>query len=609
MSTKEKLNIQGDISIHTENILPIIKKWLYSENEIFIRELVSNAYDACKKRKYIASTTGETVPEAEINIDFNEKEKTITISDNGIGLNAEEVQKYINQIAFSGAEDFIKKYKGKDEKNQVIGHFGLGFYSSFIVSDLVEIKSLSHNKNEKAVHWSCEGSTKFELKESDKKNVGTDIILHVNKESENYLNEAKLSELIKKYANFLPVKIKLKDKQINDDAPLWIKDPKDIKDEEYKEFYQKLLPMQGEPLFWIHLNVDYPFNLQGILYFPKLLHELDANKGKINLFCQQVFVTENAKDIVPEFLTLLQGAIDCPDIPLNVSRSYLQNDPIVKKISSHIVKKIGDKLNELYKKDKASYEKYWNDINPFIKYGVMNDDTFFKKIKDIILFKSSNGYATTLSEYKERNEKDLKEKVLYCQNQESLSTYVEICKAQNLEVLYLEAVIDSHFIQYLESKNPDQKFVSVDSELSELLQDKDKNKNVIDPKTNKNKQDEIKDIVTNALNNEKLVIKVEALKAKEIPAMIIQDEHMKRFEQMSSMMKGPKQSFDNHTLILNSENEIVSRLQQLKALNQGDKIKEIAEQLYDLAKLGQKPLSGKELQNFLSRSFALLTKI
>eukprot|EP01047_Picozoa_sp_COSAG01_P000726 COSAG01_NODE_14_length_41020_cov_40.702133_18_plen_610_part_00 len=606
MNTKEKLDIKGDISIHTENILPIIKKWLYSENEIFVRELISNGYDAIKKRQLVASKAGAKCPKPEINVSFDEKANTITISDNGIGLNAEEVQKYINQIAFSGAEDFIKKYKDKDEKNQIIGHFGLGFYSAFIVSDKVEISSLSYQKDARPIHWSCDGSTAFSLKEGNKKEVGTDIILFLNTESKSYQNESKLTELIKKYANFLPLKINLQAKQVNEENPLWIKDPKDVKKEEYTDFYQKLFPMQGEPLFWIHLNVDFPFNLQGILYFPKLIHELDANKGKVKLFCQQVFVTENAKDVVPEFLTLLQGAIDCPDIPLNVSRSYLQNDPVVKKISAHIVKKIADKLNELYKKEKNDFEKYWTDISPFIKYGMMNDDAFYKKIKDIALFQSSNGYATTLAEYTERNKDKLKDKILYCVNKETHASYIDICKSQGLEVLFLEAVIDSHFIQFIESKNPDQKFVSVDSELSELLVDKDKNQEVIDPKTNKSKNDELKDIMSKALGDDKLVIKVEALKTKDIPAMIIQDEHMKRFEQMSAMMKGPKQSFDSHSLILNSENEIVQRLKQLHALNQEEKLKKIAAQIYDLAKISQKPLTGEALQSFLSRSFNLL---
>ena len=609
MSIKEKIDISGDISIHTENILPIIKKWLYSENEIFVRELVSNAYDAIKKRTFIATKESLEQDTPLINISLNEKKNTITISDNGIGLTAEEVQKYINQIAFSGAEDFIQKYKDKDEKNQIIGHFGLGFYSSFIVSDKVEIHSLSYQKNAQSILWSCDGSTSFTLKEGNRNKIGTDIILHLNKDCLDYLKEDKLKELICKYANFLPVKIELNNKKVNEENPLWTQEPNSVKEESYKEFYQKLFPMQGEPLFWVHLNVDFPFNLQGILYFPRLLHELDANKGKIKLFCQQVFVTDEAKDVVPEFLTLLQGAIDCPDIPLNVSRSYMQNDPIVKKISTHIVKKVADKLKELYKKDKKEFEKYWTDISPFIKYGMMNDDSFYKKVEDIILFSSSNGYQTTLKEYKERNTELLKDKILYCTDKEKQSSYVDICKSQNFEVLFVEAVIDSHFIQFLEGKNTDYKFVSVDSELSELLIDKDKNTSVIDPKTNKSKQDEIKEIVSNALGNEQLVVKVEALKAKNIPAMVEQAEHLKRFSQMSAMMKGPRQSFDQFTLILNSENEIVNRIHQLHALNQQDKVKQITHHLFDMAKMRQQPLTGESLQAFLDRSLSLLKNI
>lgn len=607
--TTQKLNIKGDISIHTENILPIIKKWLYSENEIFIRELISNAFDAIKKRKIVEQKNEGNSPCGEINVKIDSNNKTVTISDNGIGLTADEVQKYINQIAFSGAEDFIKKYKDQKEDNQIIGHFGLGFYSAFIVSKKVEIISQSFDKKEKGIHWSCDGSTSFNLVEKEKKEVGTDIILHLNSDSEDYLDKAKLENLITKYANFLPVKINLEDKQVNDENPLWIQDPTNIKKEEYISFYQKLFPMQGEPLFWIHLNVDYPFNLQGILYFPRILHELDANKGKINLFCQQVFVTENAKDIVPEFLTLLQGAIDCPDIPLNVSRSYLQNDPIVKKISNHIVKKIADKLKEVYKKNKKDYESYWNDIAPFIKYGVMHDDSFFEKVKDLILFKSSNGYTTTLQEYKERNQDKLENKILYCFNKETHASYVETAKKQNLEILFLEAVIDSHFIQFLEGKNQENKFVSLDSELNSFLAESEETQEIIDPKTNKTEKDTIKEIVEKTLNKDQLVIKVERFKTKEIPALITQDEHMKRFEQMSAMMNSSKQSFNQHTLILNSNNAIIKRLKQLHALNQTDKVSNIVNQVYDLAKLGQKPLEGQALNDFLNRSYSLLTEL
>ena len=607
--TSKTINIKGDISIHTENILPIIKKWLYSENEIFIRELISNGFDAIKKRRVIERESENESLIGNINVAIDKVKKTITISDNGVGLTSEEVQKYINQIAFSGAEDFIKKYKDKDEKNQIIGHFGLGFYSAFIVSDKVEIISKSINKKEPAIHWSCDGSTAFTLKESDKKEIGTDIILYLNSESEDYINEAKIESLIQKYANFLPVKINLGEKQVNNEKPLWIQDPATTTKEEYKEFYQKLFPMQGEPLFWIHLNVDYPFNLQGILYFPRILHELDANKGKINLFCQQVFVTENAKDIVPEFLTLLQGAIDCPDIPLNVSRSYLQNDPVVKKISSHIVKKIADKLKEINKKDKKDFESYWKDIAPFIKYGVMHDDNFYEKIKEIILFKSSNGYSTTIKEYLERNNDKLKNKILYCFNQDTHASYVETAKKEGLEILFLEAVIDSHFIQFLESKNTEDKFVSLDSELSSLLTDESKTQEIIDPKTNKSDKDLIKDIVEKTLSKDQLSVKIQALKTNEIPAMIIQDEHMKRFEQMSSMMKGPKQSFDQHTLILNSNNSVVKRIKQLTTLNQEEKAKKMIHHIYDLAKLGQKPLEGQALNTFLNRSYNILNEM
>ncbi|NQY74714.1 MAG: molecular chaperone HtpG, partial [Candidatus Margulisbacteria bacterium] len=378
--TKEKINIKGDISIHTDNIFPIIKKWLYSDHEIFLRELVSNGLDAITKLHRISLKEKiDDIPAPLINIQIDEEKKTLTFSDTGLGLDAEEVEKYITQIAFSSAEEFVNKFKDKDEKSQIIGHFGLGFYSSFMVSDLVEIRSKSYKKDAKSILWSCDGSTSYTIKESDRTDTGTDIILHINEDNKSFLKEGTITELVKKYTNFLPVEIQVNGKKANEETPLWSKAPSETKEEEYKTFYQKLFPFNADPLFWIHLNVDFPFNLKGILYFPKVMHELDANKGQVKLYCKQVFVSDNSKDVIPEFLTLLQGAIDCPDIPLNISRSYLQNDPYVQKISKHIIKKVADKLNDLYKKDKVNFESIWNDISPFIKYGMMQNDDFYQK--------------------------------------------------------------------------------------------------------------------------------------------------------------------------------------------------------------------------------------
>ena len=596
-----KINLQGDISIHTENILPIIKKWLYSENEIFIRELVSNAFDAISKLRKVAvmESLSNIDTKGKIQISIDKDKKTITISDNGIGMTAEEVQKYINQIAFSGAEEFISKYKDKDDSNQVIGHFGLGFYSAFIISDLVEIKTKSYQANEAAVHWSCDGSTKFSLVDCDKQSIGTDIILHVNKESEEYLEELRIKTLVSKYANFLPVEIKVGNDVANKQNPLWVKQANDVKEEEYKSFYKDMFPTNQEPLFWIHLNVDYPFNLQGILYFPKLVHELDAKKGQIHLYCQQVFVTDEAKAVVPEFLTLLQGAIDCPEIPLNVSRSYLQNDPYVQKISKHIVKKVADKLNDLFKKERETLESYWDDISPFVKYGMMTNDDFYEKTKEMLMFKSSSNTYTTLTDYLERNKDQHENKVLYCSDKDAQSKYLKLCEEHKLEVVFTHALIDTHFIQFLESKSNDVKFVSIDSELSEFLKETKE-----ETEEGKKENENYIDLFKSALNKEGLQIKVESLKTESVPALISQPEFAKRMATMSPMMGGSSMpDLDMHELILNKNNKTIQRLVDLsKNEEKKDVVNTLCTHIYDIAKLSQKPLTGDNMNTFIERS-------
>lgn len=608
-------NIQdrtGEISIHTENILPIIKKWLYSEKEIFLRELISNAFDAINKLKKISIKEGrsELHREGKINIQFDESAKTVTISDNGLGLTADEIEKYINQIAFSGAEDFMKKYKSEDEKNQIIGHFGLGFYSAFMVADLVEINSLSYQEGATAVKWSCDGSTQYHIQSSERAEIGTDIILHINSENTEFLNEYKLTELIKKYANFLPIEIAVNDKKVNDQNPLWVKHSNEVKAEEYDEFYQKLFPFSEPALFSIHLNVDYPFNLKGILYFPKLMHELDGSKGQVKLFCQQVFVTDNAKEILPEFLTLLRGAIDCPDIPLNVSRSYLQNDPYVQKISNHIVKKVADKLLDLYKNDLNNFEKYWEDIHPFIKFGMMTNQDFYDKVKDIVLFKSTNGFNTSIKDYLERNKEKLVDTVLYCADKATQSTYLKLCKDQGLEVIFLNSVIDNHFIQFLESKDTQIKYQSIDANLSEHLIDKERESKIVDPTDNKTAQDKLTDIFKNALKNDKLKIKIESLKADDIPAIILESEYIKRLKNMSMMMKNnTAPMFDDYTLVINSNNPVIKNILTMhQGIHNPDMIALLCQHIYDLAMMGQKQLSGEQMHEFMHRSTQILTE-
>ncbi|RAP30817.1 molecular chaperone HtpG [Candidatus Marinamargulisbacteria bacterium SCGC AG-343-D04] len=609
MPKKKELDIQGDISIDSENILPVIKKYLYSENEIFVRELISNGFDAITKLKKISNVEAiDVVPEKWlVDITIDEKKKTITFSDNGVGLDAEEVQKYINKVAFSGATDFIEKYKGDEKENQIIGHFGLGFYSSFIISSEVEIRSLSYKKDAKSIRWSCDGSTHFSLKDGDRKEIGTDIILHVSEESKDYLSEMKITELVQKYANFLPVEIHVNGKQVNHDEPLWEKQPKDVKEEEYKEFYKTLFPYQQDPLFWIHLNVEYPFRLKGILFFPKILHELDANKGKVKLYCQNVFVTDQAKDVIPEFLTLLQGAIDCPEIPLNVSRSYLQNDPYVRKISGHIVKKVADKLNSLYKTDKEHFESFWADISHFIKYGMMNDDDFYKKVKDIVIFPSSNGDNVAIPDYLERNKEVSENKVFYCSNKDEQAAYVEMCKSQNIEVVYLQSVVDSHFISFLESKDSKIKYVAIDSEISDHLVDDSKKSEVLDA-DNKTKNESISGIFKDSLSNDKLKIETKYFKTDDVPALLLESEQSKRLKQMSVLMNQPSMpGLDDFTLILNENNELIDQV--LKLSNNSERkedVKLLCEHVYDLALMSQKPLTGEKMKSFLNRSNTLL---
>jgi len=613
MTNEEIKTETGTLDIHSENIMPIIKKWLYSEKEIFLREVVSNAFDAITKLRRIADSEKlANIPAPLINIVPDEKEKTLTIKDTGLGLDAEEVKKYINQIAFSGAEEFVNKYYAKDEQSQIIGHFGLGFYSAFMVSKKVEISSLSYKEAAEPILWSCDGSTTYELKVGQKKDIGTDIILYLDDENLEFLKEDRLKELVKRFSNFLPVEIQVNGVKSNYMDPLWAKQPKDVDKEAYLAFYQELFPFSQPPLFWIHLNVDYPFNLKGILYFPKLMHEMDAKKGEVKLFCNQVFVSDHAKEVLPEFLTLLRGAIDCPDIPLNVSRSYLQNDPYVKKISNHIVKKVADKLKELFTSDRADYEKFWEDIHPFIKYGMMNNSEFYDRMADYVIFKASTDSSTTIPEYLERNKEKLPNTVLYCSDKETQSTYIEMCKSQGLEVLFTHAIIDSHFISLLESKNTETKWKSVESDLSEYFVDTSGDSEVVDPETNKTAKDRLADLYTEALKAEKLTIKVETLKDSQISAMIVQPEHSKRMKNMGMFMSAgmPQDMFNDYTLVVNANNKVNQNVLQLSAnAEKAALATDICQQVYDLALMAYQPLTGEKIQKFLSRAQALLGQI
>ncbi|HPH61784.1 MAG TPA: molecular chaperone HtpG, partial [Candidatus Syntrophosphaera sp.] len=460
---------KGALSIHTENIFPIIKKWLYSQHDIFLRELISNAVDAINKRKY--ADPDFKAEDMKIEVKLDDKKKTLQIIDTGIGMSAEEIRKYINQIAFSGAEEFINKFK--DVQSNIIGHFGLGFYSSFMVAEKVSIDSLSYEPGSEPAFWECDGSTEYSMKAGKRKEIGTTITLHFNEDSADYAKESKITEILERYCNFMMWPIMFKDKQVNLKEALWNRNPKDVKPEEYQQFYKDIFHDYKDPVFWIHLNVDFPFNLKGILYFPRLRNEPDYFKGEVKLFCNNVFVADNLEDLIPEFLLLLKGGIDIPALPLNVSRSFLQNDKQVQKISKYIVKKVADHFAETFKSDRKKYEEYWEDINAFIKYGLLKEEDFFDAMKDMIIFKTASGDYVTVDEYKTRNQvSEGKTRVWYAASEDTQVSYLNLMKEQGLEVIFQSSPLDTHLYQQLEQKLENVEFIRVDSEVNELLENK-----------------------------------------------------------------------------------------------------------------------------------------
>ncbi len=619
----------GKINVQTENIFPIIKKFLYSDHEIFLRELVSNAMDATRKLKTLSSI-GEFKGEAgdlKVEVILNKSAKTLTIRDKGIGMTAEEIEKYITQIAFSGAEEFINKYKDKsDGVNAIIGHFGLGFYSAFMVAKNVEIISLSCKEGAKAVRWECDGTPDYKMKETKKEGRGTDIILHIADDSKEFLEEGKISGLLKKYCRFLPFEIKFGTKKetkkegekevetevdniINNPNPAWTKKPADLKPEDYNSFYHELYPMNFEdPLFHIHLNVDYPFNLTGILYFPKIKTNFELQKDKIQLYCNQVFVTDSVENIVPDFLALLQGVIDSPDIPLNVSRSYLQSDSNVKKISSHISKKVADKLEEIFKKDRSDFENKWNDIKIFMQYGMLSDDKFYEKAKQFALFKNTANKYFTFDEYAEKvknlqTDKDKRTVYLYTSNPEEQHGFIETASGRGYDVLVFDHPIDSHFINQMESKLKDISFVRVDSDTIDKLIKKEDS---MPSKLSENEQKQLQPIVESVVQKEKFTVVFESLSEKDAPVIITKPEFMRRMKDMSAM--GGGMSFygsmpEMHNLVINSNHPLITKI-----LNEKDseKQKELTKQATDLAMLSQGLLKGEELTKFIKRSVELI---
>jgi len=651
---------QGTITIHTENIFPIIKKSLYTDHEVFLRELVSNAVDAIAKLKMV-SRSGEysgDIGEPEITITLDKDNKTLSVSDNGIGMTADEVKKYINQVAFSSAEEFIEKYKSNSDQS-IIGHFGLGFYSSFMVARQVEIDTLSYQDGAQAVHWTCDGSPIFKLEDSARIQRGTTITLTLMDEETEYLETSRIRQLIKTYCDFMPVPIKLDGETINRQKAPWRESPNNLTQEDYLELYRYLYPFQEEPLLWVHLNTDYPFIVNGILYFPKLKPDVDVTQGNIKLFCNQVFVSDHCEDIIPKFLMPLRGVIDSTDIPLNISRSALQTNRTVRKIADYIAKKVADRLKELYRDNRKEYIRCWQDIGTFVKFGSLNDDKFKKQVEDILIYRTTytpettnseekavevqvqteegdvwqdvssktpdqtdekGRYYTTLSEYLERNKQRHENRVFYCTDETTQATYVQLHTSQGLEVLFFDSFIDSHFISFLEREHTDVKFSRVDAELDDNLIDKDNNSEIVDPKTNKTRSEQIKDLFTTALNKPKLTIRTESLKSEDTPpAMVLLPEFMRRLQDMTALIQQQKAEFpEEHILLINTAHPLI---QNLVNLSQGAIIQEggespsaelakmICHHVYDLALIAQKGFDAEGMKDFVERSNQVLTRL
>ena len=627
---------KGKIRINTENIFPIIKKAVYSDHEIFLRELVSNSIDAISKRRMV-SIAGEceNSETPQVNIQINREKNTLTISDNGIGMNDKEIKKYINQVAFSSAEEFLEKYK--KDNDEFIGHFGLGFYSSFMVSEKVEIITKSAVGNNKAFKWSCDGSPSFILEENVREDVGTDVILHLLEEEKEFIEPARIKSLIKKYCDFMPIDVLLEGEVINKKNPPWRKSSTDLKDQDYVELYKYLYPFQGDPLMWIHLNTDFPYNLQGILYFPKLSGRADWEKGEIKLYCNQVFVSDSIKEIVPKYLLPLRGVIDSTDIPLNVSRSALQTDRKVRSISSFISKKIANKLKDLLKNKPEFYAEIWESISAFVKIGVIEDDKFAELAKDSIIFETKFGlnkdlnkeiesntlikkdekYFTTLLNYKERNKDFNYKKIIYCTDEISQSNPLNLWLSNNREVLKADPLIDAQFIPWLESKNEDFQFQRVDSEISE--EKNEENPEIVD-KDGKSNSDHLKEIISSALDNEKVTIRIQSINNNDAPpALILLPEQMRRINDMGAFMEQKLPGLpEYHVLLINKDHPLISGLSKLsdkKILLKGEQNKEdflskkIVRQVYEMAKLSVGGMNQEDLHNLQINNAALITEL
>lgn len=642
---------QGTITIHTENIFPIIKKSLYTDHEVFFRELVSNGVDAISKLKTVARSgeySGE-VGEPEITVEVDKDNKTLSITDNGIGLTADEVKKYINQVAFSSAEEFIQKYQSNSD-NAIIGHFGLGFYSSFMVAKQVEIDTLSYQEGAQAIHWTCDGSPEFKLEDSNRTQRGTTVTLTLMDDELEYLEPSRIRQLVKTYCDFMPVSIKMDGETVNRQKAPWRESPSNLTDDDYLDLYRYLYPFQEDPLLWVHLNTDYPFIVNGILYFPKLKPDVDVSQGNIKLFCNQVFVSDHCEEIIPKFLLPLRGVIDSTDIPLNISRSALQTNRTVRKIADYVAKKVADRLKELYRDDRKEYIRCWQDIGTFVKFGSLNDEKFKKQVEDILVFRTTykpevadgktsedtedawessdktagsfdeqGNYYTTLNEYLERNKERHENKVFYCTEEAAQATYIELHKSQGLEVLFLDSFIDTHFISFLEREHSDVKFLRVDSEINDELIDKDSSKTeIVDPKTNKTRSEQIKELFEKSLNKPKVNIRTEALKSEDTPpAMVLLPEAMRRLQDMTALLQQQKADFpEDHVLLVNTSHPLIQNLANLSqgsiegAESPSSQLADmICHHVYDLALMAQKGFDANGMKSFVERSNHVLTQL
>lgn len=653
---------QGKITIHSENIFPIIKKSLYTNHEIFLRELISNSVDAIGKLKS-ASLSGEISGEAgepEINISIDKDNKKLSVSDNGVGMTAEEIKKYINQVAFSSAQDFIEKYQ--DNAEQLIGHFGLGFYSCFMVAENVEIDTLSYQQGAQPVHWSCDGSPNFKLEESSRTQRGTTVTLTLLDEETEYLEPQRISNLVKTYCDFMPVPIKLEGEVINRQRAIWKESPQNLTDEDYLEFYRYLYPYQEDPLLWVHLNTDYPFLLNGILYFPKLKPDLDFSRGQIKLFCNQVFVSDHCEEIIPEFLMPLRGVIDSSDIPLNVSRSALTSNRTVRRISDYITKKVGDRLKSLYRENYSEYVRCWQDIGTFVKFGTLKDDKFKKQVEDLIIFRTtadlsaasadspavevqsgegdpwqqatsgesssdqegSQDSHTTIPDYLERNKEHHENRVFYCTDPTTQATYIELYKKQGLEVLFMDSFIDTnYFIPFLEQEYSNVQFSRVDADLDSSILDQDKSGEIVDPNTNKTRSDQVKELFEQAINNSNVNVRAEALKADDPqgtpPAMVLLPEAMRRLKEMTALMQQQNAEFpEEHVLLVNTAHPLIQNLVKMSqgSIIQGggqsptqELVNQTCQHIYDLALMSQKGFDAEGMKSFVQRSNQVLTRL